>query len=207
MLLEAETNKYCPGGNDIGAISNLITWVLNFFLSAGSIYIFPPAEQANPSWEYIIRSQTHECGNWDWGPDIPFLGIFVSNFRHFVFALHGKFVESTDDSGVNVRWGCHTPCFSLDSASGWAEVYKSILPTPYFKSVCLLNLQTPKVQIRHIMDFSDSLWFGLTSKLRVYDMFSIKLFPLFIYSLQWHRATNVTECLCTYGEPYKILMG
>jgi hypothetical protein len=33
MLLEAKTNKYCPGGYDIGAISNLITWVLNFFLS------------------------------------------------------------------------------------------------------------------------------------------------------------------------------
>jgi hypothetical protein len=31
--LEAETNKYCPGGYDIGAISNLKTWVLNFFLS------------------------------------------------------------------------------------------------------------------------------------------------------------------------------
>ncbi len=36
----------------------------------------------------IIRSQTHECGNWDWGPDIPFLGVFVSNFRHFVFAVY-----------------------------------------------------------------------------------------------------------------------
>jgi hypothetical protein len=35
--LEAETNKYCPGGYDIGAISNLITWVLNFFLSAKCI--------------------------------------------------------------------------------------------------------------------------------------------------------------------------
>jgi len=35
MLLEAETNKYCPGGNDFGAISYLITWVLNFFLSVG----------------------------------------------------------------------------------------------------------------------------------------------------------------------------
>jgi hypothetical protein len=34
MLLEAETNKYCPGEYDFGAISNLITWVLNFFLSA-----------------------------------------------------------------------------------------------------------------------------------------------------------------------------
>ncbi len=33
MLLEAETNKYCPGGNDFGAKSNLITWVLDFFLS------------------------------------------------------------------------------------------------------------------------------------------------------------------------------
>ncbi len=37
---------------------------------------------------YIIRLQTHKCGNWDWGPDIPFLGIFVSNFRHFVFAVY-----------------------------------------------------------------------------------------------------------------------
>ncbi len=49
--------------------------------------VFPPAEQADPSWEYIIRPQTHECGNWDWGFDIPFLGIFVSNVRHFVFAV------------------------------------------------------------------------------------------------------------------------
>ncbi len=29
----------------------------------GSVYIFPPAEQADPSLEYIIRSQTHERGN------------------------------------------------------------------------------------------------------------------------------------------------
>jgi hypothetical protein len=60
-------------------------WAIYIF--PGSVYIFPPAEQADPSWEYIIRSQTHECGNWDLGPDIPFLGIFVSNFRHFVFAV------------------------------------------------------------------------------------------------------------------------
>ncbi len=33
MLLEAETNKYFPSGYDFGAISNFITWVLNFFLS------------------------------------------------------------------------------------------------------------------------------------------------------------------------------
>ena len=27
------------------------------------------------SWEYINRSQTHECGNWDWGCTIPRKGI------------------------------------------------------------------------------------------------------------------------------------
>ncbi len=63
-------------------------WAIYIF--PGLVYIFPPAEQADPSWEYIIRSQTHECGNWDWGLDIPFLGIFVSNFRHFVFAVHDR---------------------------------------------------------------------------------------------------------------------
>ncbi len=41
----------------------------------------------NRSWEYINRSQTHECGNWDRGHAIPFLGIFVSNFRYCSFAV------------------------------------------------------------------------------------------------------------------------
>ncbi len=57
------------------------------YIFPGSVHIFSPAEKADPSWEYLIRSQTHECGNWDWDPNVPFLGIFVSNFRHFVFAV------------------------------------------------------------------------------------------------------------------------
>jgi hypothetical protein len=36
----------------------------------------------------INRSQTHECGNLDRDPDIPFLGIYVSKIRHFVFAVY-----------------------------------------------------------------------------------------------------------------------
>ncbi len=42
--------------------------LLAIYIFPGSIHIFPPAEKADPSWEYIIRSQTHECGNWDWDP-------------------------------------------------------------------------------------------------------------------------------------------
>jgi hypothetical protein len=37
--------------------------------------------------EYINRSQTHECGNWDGVHVIPFLGMFVSNSRYFDFAV------------------------------------------------------------------------------------------------------------------------
>ncbi len=67
----------------------------NFYIhvSVSDLYIprigphISSSRTAVQSWEYIIHSQTHECGNWDWGPDIPFLGILSSNFRHFFFAV------------------------------------------------------------------------------------------------------------------------
>ncbi len=33
---------------------------------------FPAAEKADPSWEYINRSQKHECRNWDCGRAVSF---------------------------------------------------------------------------------------------------------------------------------------
>ncbi len=35
---------------------------------------------------YKSLTHTHGCGNWDCGRTIPFLGIFVSNFRYCFFA-------------------------------------------------------------------------------------------------------------------------
>jgi hypothetical protein len=35
----------------------------------------------------INCSQRSECGNWECGRAIPFLGIFVSNFRYCFFAV------------------------------------------------------------------------------------------------------------------------
>jgi hypothetical protein len=42
---------------------------------------------ADRLWEYINRSQTHECGYWDFGRAIPFLGIFISNIRYWLLAV------------------------------------------------------------------------------------------------------------------------
>jgi hypothetical protein len=41
-------------------------------------------------WEYINRPKTHECGNRDCVCVIPFLGIFVSNFRYRLFAVQHR---------------------------------------------------------------------------------------------------------------------
>ncbi len=73
---------YSFSGNSVASapISTFMClWAI--YIVPGSVYIFPPAELGDRSWEYINRSQTHECGNWDRDPDIPFLGIFVSKFR------------------------------------------------------------------------------------------------------------------------------
>ena len=40
-----------------------------------------------PAAEYINRSKKHECRYWDCTRAVPFLGIFVSNFWHCVFAV------------------------------------------------------------------------------------------------------------------------
>jgi len=36
---------------------------------------FAAGKYVDRCWEYINRSQTHECGNWDWGHAIPVKGI------------------------------------------------------------------------------------------------------------------------------------
>ncbi len=76
-------------------------WAIYIF--PGSAYIFPPAEPADPSWEYIIRSQTHECGNWDWGPNIPFLGIFVFVFAVLELQISLRIYKNLNDPNIIFR--------------------------------------------------------------------------------------------------------
>ncbi len=52
--------------------------------SAAGIYV-------DRSWEYINRSQIHECGNWDWGCAIPYMGIHRWDFRCSVGGQTARF--------------------------------------------------------------------------------------------------------------------
>jgi hypothetical protein len=57
------------------------------YSSAGNMWI------VDLSWEYINRSQTHDCGNWNWGratPEKEYRGIFVA--VHAIFGPSKLFV-------------------------------------------------------------------------------------------------------------------
>ncbi len=59
-----------------------------FIYSQDRVHIFFCSRTGRPIVVIYNRSQTHECGNWDWGRAIPFLGILVSNFLYCVIAVY-----------------------------------------------------------------------------------------------------------------------
>ncbi len=62
-------------------------WAIYIFLR--SVYLFSCSTIGTPIVEiYVNRSQKHERRNWDWGRAVSILGIFVSNVRYTVFAVH-----------------------------------------------------------------------------------------------------------------------
>jgi hypothetical protein len=61
---------------------------ISTFMCLWANYIFPRCvflfcwrKYVDRRWEYINRSQTHECGNWGWGHAIPRKGIHKRNCR------------------------------------------------------------------------------------------------------------------------------
>ncbi len=53
----------------------------DLYISRISLSILLQPKYLDRSWEYINRSQTHECGNWDWCRAIPRKGINKWDFR------------------------------------------------------------------------------------------------------------------------------
>ncbi len=79
------------------------------FMCLWAIYIFPRSicpfccrKYVDRSWEYINRSQTHECGNWDWGRAIPRKGIHKCHFPCSVVHMPLKRQNSEKENQVSL---------------------------------------------------------------------------------------------------------
>ncbi len=106
-------------------------------------YIFPRwvclfcwRKYVDRSWEYVNRSQTHECGNWDWGRAIPRKGIYKRNCRC--------------SACKDLSWmsHCHVPSVYRSSASSqrvflfglvWVLV-SCVASLPQKQALCFANL-------------------------------------------------------------------
>jgi hypothetical protein len=98
--------------------------LISTFMCLWANYIFPRwscrfcwRKYVDRSWEYINRSQTHECGNWGWGRAIPRKGIYkrncrcsVSNLSHHKVILSWEYINrsQTHECG-NWGWGRAIP--------------------------------------------------------------------------------------------------
>ncbi len=67
-------------------VSPLI-YLWEIYVFPGSVCLLCCSQYVERSWEYINRTQTHECRNWDWGRGIPFLGIHKFDFPYSVVCV------------------------------------------------------------------------------------------------------------------------
>ncbi len=144
-------------------------WAIYIF--PGPVHIFPPAEKADPSWKYIIRSQKNECGNWDWGPDIPYLGIFVSIC--FIFPPAEKanpswkyIIRSQKNESGNWDWGPDIPYLGIFVPIFRPFVFAVFPPTSCLRLSCLFL----KVTSGQIPAWECYHWIGLRKNANRYTV-------------------------------------
>jgi hypothetical protein len=66
-----------------------ILWLLPFAYKAAMYALAGCCQPYTATKIPFIYSISANFGNWDSGRPIPFLGIFVSNFRYWLFVVHG----------------------------------------------------------------------------------------------------------------------
>jgi len=187
----------------------MFMWAIDIFprsvcliYSAGGKY----SMWTNPRNIHINRSQTHECGNWNWGRAIPFLGIHKWDFRCSVeenirFFFDTLFINFREFSYEMIRI---TSSLSLQSL----EPLNSALDLIYIKYSILFLSPTFRLFTQNL---KVHFWIGKTLQNIYWKFFyaSGEWPPLPCILAKWLRGRwgkgGGNQCYLTRGWPQQLL--
>jgi hypothetical protein len=88
--------RNCVATGPISKFTKFIC-ILAIYMLPRLICLFYCRKSVDRPWEYINRSQTRECGNWDWGRAIPRKGILIWDFRCSVTPLRQSLIQAVEN--------------------------------------------------------------------------------------------------------------
>ncbi len=121
----------------------------------GSVHIFPAAEQTDRSWEYVNLSQTNEFGNWDCDRTIPFLEIFVSNFRYWFFSVMMYCKTQYENIQKEFDWFPYTKLV-IKSAVPFRKLLEQnvFYPCRFSQDICTVHRLSWKIGMHLVSNFN-----------------------------------------------------
>jgi hypothetical protein len=132
-------------------ISTLCLWAIYIF--PHSICLFCCRKYVGRSLEYINRSQTHECGNWDWGRAIPRKGTHKWDFRCIAWIEHSITLDTVPSPCFIFLWTlpAHFFSFLFNSRNLWDLYVLCVVRTP---SLWWRQDRTPGVSLSSLYSLS-----------------------------------------------------
>ena len=117
-------------------------YVRDLYIS-GSVCLFCCREiqYVDRSWEYINRSQTHACGNWDWGRAIPRKITHKWYFPCSAGLITGWLTSSSKLVSMIHIGNSMTTASPTNALQGWWETRDLILLPETHTHACKLNPQ------------------------------------------------------------------
>jgi hypothetical protein len=99
-------NKYSQKGiaPSVPIPTFMFLWAIYTVYSQDQSTYSAAGKKVDRSLEYIHSSQTHECGNGDWGPAFSFLGLHTWDFRGSVHHKISKTCISNGTGCPKFKW-------------------------------------------------------------------------------------------------------